>query len=128
MASTFDGTFQSAAARHLLSQFGEQVVYTPGGGEASTLTAIVSRGATEDVSGQRGRRTRKTWELTVPTTAGAAAGTATENYVADPFQSATVTIDDEEFHVARVLATGPLAVLEISNASARDVTMPHMRK
>lgn len=128
MPSTFDAMFAAVAAPNLLAQFGEQVTYTPRGGEAITLTAMVNRGDTRDATDERGRKRRKTWEITVPSTTTAAAGTTTEQYVADPHQAATVTIDSEEFHVSRVLSEGPLSTLEITNAAAREATMPHMRK
>lgn len=126
--SPFDQAFAEHAAASLLDHFGEEVTYTPTGGEAAAVTGVVGRGESRDDPHDRGRRRRKTWELIVPTTAEAAAGTTSGNYVADPHQAATVTIDDEEFHVSRVLSGGPLATLEITNAAAREVSRPGMRQ
>ncbi len=128
MPSPFDERFARVGAPRLLAAFGETVIYTPRAGAGVELTGIVSRNETGEQQQERGRVKKKVWELAVPTTAEAASGTPTGEYVADPDQAAAVTIDGEEFAVRKVLSMGPLAALEIASVASMERTRPNFRQ
>lgn len=54
MPSSFDTLYNSVAHAPLQSRFGETVSYTPTGGAASSISAIVERGQMRSVSPQTG--------------------------------------------------------------------------
>lgn len=128
MPSTFEAVFASAAAPPLLSWLGVEAGYTPAGGDAQTVTVIVASHAGDEQPAEHGRQRRKTIQVVVPTTAEAAAGTPTGNYLAAIDRSATLTLDGESYTFTRVLAVGPLATLEFETRAAVEVTRPNYRR
>ena len=128
MASAFDTAFETIAAPALLTQFGEEIAYTPSGGEASTLTGIVDRAATDRRDGEHGAANRTAWQVSLPTTAAAAAETDSGNYASSPMTGDTVIIDGQTYRVARVISLGPMTHLEIVAVAATQRTRKHWQQ
>ena len=109
----------------LWQHHGESITYTPDGGEAVTLTALVRRDTEASQGAEHGQRLARRDEIIIPTTAAASYD---GQYVADPQVNDTVTIDGMEYVVRDVLSRNALATLICEARAAMERTMPGYRR
>jgi hypothetical protein len=124
MASVFETAFAAFAAPSLLEQFGVEVTYSPAGGTAGTLTAIVTAEESRESADPDGRRVVRVRELTVSADpAGDYGGVAAVSL------NDTVTIDGTTYAVSQVNAvTDSLITCEITRVEDMQRSRPGYRR
>ena len=99
--SRLDDEFAAGGVSALMDVLGDagRLTYTPAGGDAVSLTAIIGPEQTEEDSDLDGRTNRAVREVTITTDPDCDYGG-----VAGPATNATVTIDDVEWAVEEILS------------------------
>ncbi len=91
MPSAFETAFADAGAPALLSQFGQSCTYTPAGGAAVALTAMVGAEQSHEGEYSDGRRLIRTRQITLATDPAGPYGGVEDVHLFDTITVGTVT-------------------------------------
>ena len=102
-----------AATLFNTDEFAQEITYTPRGGSAETINAALGSNIDAYVESEIAEYARKSLEITVPRSASGG--------IPNPDKDDTVTINDVEFAVIRVVRQDTwIAVLEIARITIGD--------